>query len=133
MKQLMVFGAVILPLVSGEVMAACSDTQVTPLSSLIKVGTFVTATHTNGDSWHEVHQASGVLCDVKKGSGHAVDPAEVVGSWSLNSGDDQVTYNYGSGGTYTYTVHAETGGGYTFCGTTVITGATINQSSPACP
>ncbi|MDP2783358.1 MAG: hypothetical protein Q8O38_02000 [Sulfurimicrobium sp.] len=124
MKRLMVTSIVLLAGISGEVMAVdCSDgTQLKNTVSDPNVvantlsGKTVCATN-GGDKWQEFHQAGGALIDYKKGPNDLVDKTKQVGTWSTARGgsDSLVTYNYGTGGTYSYEVHLS-GGIYTFCG-----------------
>ena len=69
--------------------------------------------------WQEQHMGttSGSLIDYKRGPGHAVDPSETVGSWSLSNtaGNATIAHNYGSGGTFTYSVWDNGNATYSFC------------------
>lgn len=79
--------------------------------------------------WQEYHNGSQV---VELGNSTAGD---VVGSWSTSGGNGVgnsfVTYNYGSGGSYTYSMCQE-GALYHFCGATNVTNATIIAGSAKC-
>lgn len=77
----------------------------------------------NGERWQEWHKpgaqatgtASGRIEDYKRGPGHPVDPTTDVGSWSISN--NIVTYNYGTGGTYSYALFRDSASGpYHFCG-----------------
>jgi hypothetical protein len=70
-----------------------------------------------GQKWQEYHRPGGNLIDYKKGPTNAVDPSKQVGSWitSGTGGNSQVTYNYGTGGSYSYKIHLNNGT-FTFCG-----------------
>jgi hypothetical protein len=132
MKRLMVASILLLAGISGEVVAACSDPQVTgsDLTGLI-TGNTVCAT-SGGDQWQEQHRTGGQLWDYKKGS-DPVDPTKQVGNWSIAA--DNVTYSYTGGQSYTYSVHGPTGGPYSFCsgGAEVVGGATFKTGSSSCP
>lgn len=140
MKHLMVASIVLLSGISGEVMAACTTpaTQVTgaALATLIS-GQTVCATR-GSDRWQEQHQGgplSGSLSDYKKGPTDPIDPTETVGTWSVNTTANTVTYTYTGGSSYTYSVYND-GGTYSFCtapgGAVVVTGA-IFQAGASCP
>ena len=95
------------------------------------------------ERWQEYHQPGGGLVDWKKGPTDPVDPTKQVGTWSVTSVPvgsssntrDTVTYNYGTGGSYTYYV-CQNASTYTFAataGSTVVAGATLLQGQVACP
>lgn len=45
----------------------------------------------------------GPILDYKRGPSDAIDPSKVVGTYSINMGNNTVTYNYGDpSGPYTY-------------------------------
>ncbi|MEP6587728.1 MAG: hypothetical protein ABJA84_03090 [Polaromonas sp.] len=123
MKQFVLVATMACAIVSGEAMAACSGNSlsVAQLNTLL-TGNTVCSPSSAPFNWQELHQAGGALIDYKRGPGHAVDPSETVGSWAVagnNAGNNaKVTHNYGSGGSYTYTVY---GSGvvntpHSFCG-----------------
>lgn len=78
------------------------------------------------EAWQEVHTgttaAGGTLSDLKG----TATPQEVVGSWSVvgTGATSRVRYNYGTGGTYDYSVCTE-GNAVHFCGTRNITNARV--------
>jgi hypothetical protein len=133
MKCLMVTSMVLLAGISGEVMAACSDPQVTGsgLTTLI-AGNTVCAMR-GGEQWQEQHRTDTTLWDYKKGPSDPVDPTKQVGSWSIAS--NTVTYAYTGGPSFTYSVHGPTGGPYSFCtgSTEVVGGAIFKTGSSSCP
>jgi hypothetical protein len=62
------------------------------------------------------------VTDFKKGPTDAVDPSEQVGTYSIAAGTgasyDRITYNYGTGGAFTYAITPKAGttaGTYNFC------------------
>lgn len=128
MKRLILASIVLLAGISGEAIAVdCrATTRITnaALATLIQGKTVCAAL--GAEKWQEFHSGtSGTannLIDYKKGSGHAVDPTGPVGSWSTSGtgNNSRVIYNYGSGGTYSYSVHGANtfvnGATYTFCG-----------------
>lgn len=140
--------------VTGEAMAVCTTgTRIqgrgNVLGKLLQ-GYTVCKTSTNPDwvwEWQEFHQGNnngGDLIDYKHGPSHSTDPTTTVGSWSITTigqGNDPivetVTYNYGSGGSYTFSVWDQGNGGpYNFCGTssgaTDVLGATLVPGSNGC-
>jgi hypothetical protein len=95
----------------------------------------------SGESWNDLHQGSpsgfsGNVQDYKRGPADPVDPSTVVGTYTINQGTaggpDSITYNYGSGGTFSYIVkpNATTAGVYTFCNvaTSQIISVTVSAS-----
>lgn len=123
MKRLMITSVVLLAVVSGKVMAVdCNGGQLkntgnnpNVISNAITAKT-VCAT-IGSQKWQEYHKPGGDLIDYKKGPTNPVDPSKKVGTWSTggNGSNSLVTYNYGTGGSYSYKVHLN-GGTYTFCG-----------------
>lgn len=79
--------------------------------------------------WQEWHSGNKV---VELGNSLAGDD---VGTWSVAGGNNKnnstITYNYGSGGSYTYTVCKE-GSSYHFCGATNVTSAFVNAGKAKC-
>jgi hypothetical protein len=137
MKKLVLCGAALLPLMSGEALAACTDAQVTGtnLTALV-IGQTVCAS-AGGDQWQEEHRAAGnQLWDYKQGPGDPVDPSEQVGTWSVNETSSTITYDYGGGTSYTYTVHGTYPGSgpFSFCvGGSEIVGGAMFQGATNCP
>lgn len=119
MKRLMVTSFVLLAGISGEAMAVdCGvGSQLTNGAVATAVSDKTVCGILGNQQWQEYHQPGGSLIDYKKGPGHPVDPTKQVGSWSTSGtgASSVVTYNYGSGGTYSYEVHLS-GGTYTLCG-----------------
>ena len=77
---------------------------------------------------------TGTLTDFKKGASDPVDPTEAVGTWSI--ANDRIAYNYGSGGTFTYTVREVTAGAsYEMCNvaTNELFNVTVSTSPSANP
>lgn len=80
------------------------------------------------DRWQEYHDGSNV---VELGN---TPGGETVGSWSTSGtvpGDSQVTYNYGGGGSYSYSVCRELAE-FHFCGARNVTNATIRTGKTPC-
>lgn len=151
MKKYIIFtGALVLAsVVTGEAMAACGATpsgtriQGNGANSLGNLLEGKTACKSSGSDWEwqEFHQTGGNLIDWKKGV-DPVDPTEQVGSWSINSSGtgsnivQTVTYDYDTGGSYTYSVWHQGGGIYDFCttqGATDVLGATLKNTQGQCP
>lgn len=124
MKRLVIAGVVLLAGISGEVMAVdCSSPTKISGSALTNLIPNKTVCAVLGaEKWQEWHSGSSGsdnnLIDWKKGSSSTVDPSGPVGKWSTSS--QYVTYNYGTGGTFSYEVHGPSthteGATYTFCG-----------------
>lgn len=76
------------------------------------------------ETWDErlLGTGSGDVEDYKKGPTDPVDKTEVVGTYSIDKTNHKITYNYGSGGIFTYQISnsgatVTTGPGtYTFTG-----------------
>lgn len=71
-----------------------------------------------GDTWQEEHRGGGELWDYKRGPKDPIDPTEKVGNWSVSGtgAGTRVTHDYGSGGSYSFTVWEDkNGGSYSFC------------------
>ncbi len=113
---------------AGQSLAACTDaTRINSapvIVALLAGKTVCVPAVTIPDmTWQELHQgataAGGALVDYKRGPGHAIDPSEPVGTWSVdtsNGGNQpRVIHNYGTGGTYTYSVHNNGNNTYSFC------------------
>ena len=134
MKRLVVISIVLLAGISGEAVAACSDPQVTgsALTTLIS-GQTVCATR-GTEKWQEQHRSDGTLWDYKKGPNDPVDPTKQVGTWSIDTSLNTVTYSYTGGPSYTYSVHGPAGGPYSFCtgGSETVGGATFTGGQ-SCP
>ena len=118
---------------AGVAAADCLSPSITAAGQIrgVIVGNTVCA-NLGSERWQEYHSGSGnsgALIDYKKGPSDPVDPSKTVGSWSISGG--QVIYNYGSGGTYAYTLHNNGGGSYTFCGARNID-ATFRPGQGAC-
>ncbi|MDX2367868.1 MAG: hypothetical protein QNK36_05615 [Colwellia sp.] len=110
-KQLI--GFLILSATSGYTFAACTGAPLNqPALTTLLPGKTVCASF-GGEQWQELHTGAGSLIDYKKGPVDPVDPSENVGSWSVSG--NTVTYNYGSGGSYSYRIF-DNGGTYSFCG-----------------
>lgn len=110
--KLSIMAAVVVASVSAPALADCSSPLVTDPASALQ-GKTVCAT-LGTERWHEFHAPGGNLIAYKKGPSDKVDPSKSVGSWSVSG--HTVTYNYGAGGTFTYRLHDNRGGSYTFCG-----------------
>ena len=91
----------------------------------------------NADRWQELHVRGGDLIDFKRGPGHAVDPSESVGRWSIvgTGANARVFYNYGAGGgSFTFQVFAVGGNAYSFCAAGAAElPVTVKPGGGACP
>ncbi len=79
---------------------------------------------------------SGSLVDYKRGPGHPTDPSKVVGSWTISGSfgnNASITHNYGTGGSYTYSVHGSgiVGTTHMLCGPTTVS-AVIKAGQGGC-
>lgn len=109
MKKVM-FAGLVLAMGAVEAVADCSPSTKELASAL--VGHSIDASG-GGENWKESHCGSGNSGELwKVGAGTAVDPAVKIGTWSTSAHD--VTYDYGTGGTYTWTLH-KVGTTYFFC------------------
>ena len=127
---------------AGQVLLAhgtcTSGTIVFPAAVLRSTLSGHTVCATRGsERWQEFHDPSGSLIDYKRGPADPVDKTETVGTWATSIAVfvATVTYNYGSGGTYIYTLRKQTDGTYDFCGSggNNVFGATVMAGSGACP
>ncbi len=114
-----------------------NSTTANNLATLVS-GNTVCARRGSGERWQEYHNPSGILTDYKQGPTDPVDPSEDVGSWSVagTGASTNITYNYGSGGTYTFAVYRVGSGAattYNFCGPSSVIGATFRTGQGACP
>jgi hypothetical protein len=75
-------------------------------------------------TWNELHTggSAGDVTDYKKGPADPVDPSEKIGTYTITAGSgpsyDRITYDYGTGGSFTYAITPKNGTGpgtYTFC------------------
>lgn len=137
-RSISVAGAVVLgcACLSGQAVAACSGNSLnqTQLSNLLP-GNTVCASR-GSDRWQELHATNFDLIDYKRGPNHPVDKSEKVGTWSIGgTGSNRtIIYNYGSGGSFAYTVHSISGNSYSYCvGTTEKFPVTIKTGGGACP
>ena len=129
MKIFVLASTIALTLVAGEARSDCSNgTRLAPtaISALLGGNTVcVPPVTVNPMTWQELHvgnstSTNGALIDYKRGAGDPVDPSETVGTWIVNGnavGNASVTHNYGSGGSFTYTVHGTgaIGTNHSFC------------------
>ena len=142
MKKFVLVAIMASSLVSGQAMAACTTaTRLAgpAISALLENNTVCVPTVTIPTmTWQELHQGTsgGALVDYKRGPGHPVDPSETVGTWTVTGQGNSpgtVVHNYGSGGSYTYTVHSTPVSNiYSFCvGLTEIV-ARVKSGGGAC-
>ena len=142
MKKFVLVAVMASSLVSAQAIAACdnpSRLSGPAISALLAGNTVcVPATTIATMTWQELHQGTsgGALVDYKRGPGHPVDPSETVGTWTVTgqgSSPGTVVHNYGSGGSYTDTVHSTSISNiYSFCvGLTEIV-ARVKSGGGAC-
>lgn len=85
----------------------------------------------NGQRWQEFHSTGGRVIDYKRGPADPVDPSTDVASWAITGTGTStfITYDYGTGGQYTYAVFRlgqGTAANYYFCG---VSGNTNNGNN----
>lgn len=87
------------------------------------------------ERWQEQHRAGSQLWDYKRGPSDKVDPTKQVGTWVIAA--NNVTYSYTGGPSFTYSVHDNGNGTYSFCnapgGTEIVDGAIFLTGSTSCP
>ncbi len=126
MKKVM-FAGMVLAAGAVNVFADCTTGTVVTFASVLAGQSILAEApapsdpEIEADKWHESHcvtvpGTSGRLWkvgapDPSDGSLN-VDPAKEIGTWSVSGSD--VTYNYGSSGPYTWTLH-KVGPKYFFC------------------
>jgi hypothetical protein len=125
---------------AAEVMAqTCSGTFLTGAQLVSTLnGKYVCAKRPpNGDTWNEFHRGVGTgpfpIIDYKRGPADPVDPSEVVGTYKIDTTNNTVTYDYGSGGQYTFRVRQTpnpnpASPGYLFCNANEAIPAIISTS-----
>ena len=120
---------------SGHAMAGCTTGTAINQTMLATVvsGNTVCAARTP-DRWQEYHRVGGDLIDYKLGPANTIDPSEKVGTWSITGTGSNATvvYNYGAGGTYSYSVRSNGGLSYSFCGVENFE-VTVQLGQVACP
>lgn len=142
MKTFVLASTIALALVSGEAMAVCSGStrlSAAQITALLTNNTVCVPVATVPNmTWQELHVSGGSLVDYKRGPGHAIDPTETVGTWSVSgtgAGNSVVTHNYGSGGSFSYSVYgtgvAGDGTTHSFCSGPEI-GARVKLGGGAC-
>lgn len=138
MKRLMVTSIVLLAGISAEAMAVdCTNaTQLKNSDVATAVSGKTVCAANGGNKWQEYHATNFDLIDYKKGPSDPVDKTAKVGTWSTSGtgNGSVVTYNYGSGGTYSYEIHLN-GTQYSLCGVTnsLQLNVTLLPVQGACP
>lgn len=136
MKKFVLVAVMAGSLVSGQAFAVCTGStrlDAAPLKALLGGNTVCVPTATIPTmTWQELHvgtstSTTGALIDYKRGPGHAVDPSETVGTWTVTANsagnNASVVHAYSGGGSYTYSVYGSglVGSIHSFCvGTTAI-------------
>ena len=139
MKLIKATTALVLVLGAAQLFAADGARAQTTLTAS-QIQALLTTNYACGSSgtekWDEIliGGASGDVNDYKKGPSDPVDPSAKVGIYTINA-NDTITYNYGSGGTYTYSIvtagaTAGSPGTYSFVGPSTWT---ISVQASACP
>ena len=131
MKKVMFAGLV---LAFGAVGVSADCTTDPAVAASVLAGKSIDASG-GGENWKESHCGSGASGELwKVGAGSTVDPAAEIGTWSVAGND--VTYDYGTGGTYTWTLHKNSSDTYFFCnGSSQVASGTLGSlgecSAPA--
>jgi prepilin-type processing-associated H-X9-DG protein len=138
MRPIIIVSILLLGGITGESMATCDNSNwVNPTSNLstLLLGNTVCGNEVGGgtDQWQEEHRSGsgGDLWERAKGLNDPVDPSHKVGIWTLDgtNGRPTVRYDYTGGNSYTFSVHSNGGGNYSFCdGSTEVATATIITS-----
>ncbi len=128
MKKVMLAGLV---LVFGVASVSANCTTDPAVAASVLAGRSIDASG-GGENWKESHCSGGQLWKV--GAGTAVDPAAEIGTWAVS--DTDITYDYGSGGSYTWTLHKNSSDTYFFCnGSSQVASGTLGSlggcSAPA--
>jgi hypothetical protein len=134
MRRVLFLSAAMLAGASGAAWADCTSPRLTEIT-----GTFtdmrICATGPTG-SWKELHRSDGNVEEQAQGPS---SPADVVATWRVEVGGlglPVITYDYGTGGKYTYNVHQNGGANnYSFCNilTPTTVAATGNLVAGSCP
>jgi hypothetical protein len=110
MKLVKIASSVMMTALAGQAMAACPTPQTGQFLlddaqiSLVVTGKYACAAQSVDRRWNELHSGGRVI-DYKAGPTDPVDPSEDVGSYAIAPGTPAtITYNYGTGGSYTYCV-----------------------------
>ena len=121
---------------SGHAMAACTGPAINQAALTAAVSGKTVCAARTPDRWQEYHRVGGDLIDYKLGPANTIDPSEKVGTWSItanaNGNNANVVYNYGAGGTFSYSVRSNGGASYSFCGAQNFE-VTIQSGQGACP
>ena len=83
----------------------------------------------------EEHLAGGQLFDYKRGPADPVDPRKQIGTWSVTGIDGRgvyVTYDYGGGKIFTYSVWDNGDGTHSFCSANPEIKAKIKSGGGGC-
>ncbi len=138
MKLSIFVGAVALMLLAETAYADCTPPgrlNQTQIGNVLRDNTV--CAQRGDESWQEEHHADGKLWDFKLGDDDPIDPRKQVGTWSITGtgSNTTVTYDYGSGGSYTYSVWNNGGGSYSFCsgGTLEMDFTVTSGTNVGCP
>lgn len=144
MKKFVLVAVMASSLISGQAIAACdkkTELGANALKALLGGNTVCVPKVTVATmTWQELHvgtstSTTGDLVDYKRGPPPRPDPTAKVGTWTVTgsgNGNATVIHNYGSGGTYTYTVHPIGGAFYEFCNGATVIEARVQSGSGAC-
>ena len=118
---------------AGLAAADCTDPLVTNLQSIVSGNTVnATAVSGVGENWNEFHASDGTLYKIGLCTGN-VDPFTPVGSWNVSG--SEISYTYGSGSPFIFSVRAArsdggTSSAYSFCqGNSEIARGTFSSGS----
>jgi len=117
MRRVLFLSAAMLAGASGAAWADCTSPRVPPSLQTLFGGSRIVVTG-GANTANEHHGAGGVLTECAQGSASTVDPTHVAGTWRVDpdgGGGEIITYDYGTGGKYTFSVHENGGGNYSFC------------------
>jgi len=106
--------AVLLAAYGPGAFAACAGARLSfaQITAALQ-GVTINANSPAGENWNEIHcGTSGSANNLQKvglGVGNPVDPQQKEGTWTVNlgtTGVDTVTYDYGTGGSFTWRVYS---------------------------
>ena len=121
---------------SGHATAACTGPALNQADLNAAVSGNTVCAVRSSERWQEFHQRGGSLIDYKRGPTSRTDPSQAVGSWSVTANpagnSANIVYNYGTGGSFTYSVRGNGGASYSFCGVQSFD-VTIRTGQGACP
>jgi hypothetical protein len=127
MKPNILAGIVIFTFGAGQAIPAAAVCPTTSLLSQVQIRDTLSNKYgcasRGSERWNELHMGAGFgphnVQDYKRGPTDTVDPTKIVGTYTIGGNVvGTITYDYGSGGAYTYVVQGSTDVNappFTFC------------------